>query len=196
MNIWELDKLILFIAFVIPGFISIKIYDLLVPTTKVDSSKMIIDAVAYSSVNYALLTIPILSVETSDLRTMHPTCYALFYFIVLFIAPTIWAILWKWLRTREFFQKNAPHPTLKSWDFVFSQRKPNWIKITLKDGSQVAGKYASRSFASSYPAEEQIYLEETWILNERGGFDRPKKRTDGVIVMSGEIRCVELFTYN
>jgi hypothetical protein len=34
MNIWEVDKLIIFIAFVIPGFISIKVYDLFVPTER------------------------------------------------------------------------------------------------------------------------------------------------------------------
>jgi len=34
MNIFEIDKLIIFIAFVIPGFISIKVYNLLSPTQK------------------------------------------------------------------------------------------------------------------------------------------------------------------
>lgn len=196
MDIWEQDKLILFIAFVIPGFISIKVYDLLVPTNKTDSSKMLVDAVAYSSINYALLLIPMLSVESSKLNQVHPNCYAFFYFFVLFLAPILWALIWKWLRTQEFFQKNAPHPTLKSWDFVFSQRKSYWIKITLKDGSKIAGKFSSNSFASSFPAEEQIYLEETWILNDSGGFERAKNRSDGVIVIGSEIAYVELLKYS
>ncbi len=31
MNIWEADKLVLFLIFFIPGFVSIKVYDLLIP---------------------------------------------------------------------------------------------------------------------------------------------------------------------
>ncbi len=196
MDIWELDKLVLFIAFVIPGFISIKVYDLLIPTNKLDSSKILIDAIAYSSINYALLSIPILAVEASELKQVHPNCYAFFYFMVLFLAPILWALVWKWLRTRQFFQKNAPHPTSKSWDYVFSQRKPYWMKITLKNGSKIGGKFAEKSFASSTPAEEQIYLEEVWLLNDKGGFDRPKNETEGIIIMSSEILYVEFFKYN
>jgi len=38
MEIWEIDKLVLFIAFVIPGFISIKCYQLLFPGTEKSAS--------------------------------------------------------------------------------------------------------------------------------------------------------------
>ncbi len=51
MNIWEADKLIIFIAFVIPSFISLKVYDLLCPGSPKDSSKQVVDAVAYSCIN-------------------------------------------------------------------------------------------------------------------------------------------------
>ncbi|HBZ5598803.1 TPA: hypothetical protein OOF66_002534 [Morganella morganii] len=62
----------------------------------------------------------------------------------------------------------------------------------MKDGSVIAGRYAEKSFASSAPAPEQIYLEETWILNEKGGFERAKKQTAGVIILSSEISHIEL----
>lgn len=38
MDIWEVDKLILFIAFVIPGFIALKMYELIFPGEEKDSS--------------------------------------------------------------------------------------------------------------------------------------------------------------
>lgn len=192
MDIWEVDKLILFIAFVIPGFISIKAYQLLFPSTKVSTSDQLIDAVAYSSINYALLILPILSVERGLLKEAHPTLYNLFYIFVLFLAPIAWVLIWRFLRTRDFFQRNAPHPTAKPWDYVFLQRKPYWVKIHLKDGTVIAGRYAEKSFASSTPAEEQIYLEETWVINDKGAFERPKNNTAGVIVLSSEISYLEL----
>lgn len=195
MSIWDLDKLYLFIAFVIPGFISIKAYEVVIPGRIGDSSKQIVDAVAYSCLNYALLLWPIMAIEASSIKEQHPNWYAAFYLFVLFIAPIIWVLIWKAIRTTRFFQRNAPHPTLKPWDYVFSKRKPYWVKITLNDGTRIAGKYGTKSFASSAPAPEQLYLEETWLLNEKGGFDRAKRQTAGTIVLSGDISYIELLDF-
>jgi len=192
MNIWEIDKLALFLAFVIPGFISIKAYQLAFPGTERPTSDQLIDAIAYSSINYALLVFPIISIESGKLQESCKFLYYLFYVFVLFIAPIIWVLIWKYLRTRDFFQRNAPHPTAKPWDYVFAQRKPYWVKVTLKNGTIIAGRYADKSFASSAPAPEQIYLEEIWLLNDKGGFERAKNNTAGVIILSSEISHIEL----
>lgn len=191
MSIWEGDKLLLFIAFVIPGFVSIKTYELLIPGAPRESDKLVIDAIAYSSINYALLLLPIYLVESSEVRQMFPSGYVAFYVFVLFLAPIIWVLAFKKLRTSEFFQRSMPHPTPKPWDYVFAQRKPNWVIVTLKDGTKIAGRYDSCSFASSSPAPEQIYLEETWVLNADGGFERPRENTAGIVILSSEIVSVE-----
>jgi len=192
MNIWEIDKLILFIAFVIPGFISIKCYELAFPGSEKKSSEQLVDAISYSSINYALLIIPIVNVENGNLRSSCSFLYYMFYLFVFFIAPILWVLLWKYIRTRNFFQKNSPHPTLRPWDYVFSQRKLYWIKVTLKDGTVIGGRYAEKSFASSAPAPEQIYLEETWVVNSKGGFERLKNNSAGVIILSSDISYIEL----
>ncbi len=193
MDIWETSKLILFIAFVIPGFVSLKTYELLFPATAKESSKLLIDAVAYSCINYALLLWPIYAVETGGVRETHPTWYVLFYVFVLFIAPIAWACVMKKLRSTDFFQGSMPHPTAKPWDYVFAQRKRYWIVVTLKDGKQLAGLYDSKSFASSAPAPEQLYLEEAWVLNSDGGFERARCETAGILILSSEIMTVEFF---
>ena len=193
MDIWDTNKLVLFIAFVIPGFVSLKTYELLFPSAPKESDKLLVDAVAYSSINYALLLWPIYEIETHEVRQSHPTAYVLFYVFVLLIAPIAWACALKKLRSTEFFQRSMPHPTAKPWDFVFAQRKPYWAIVTLKDGKKIAGRYDSASFASSAPAAEQLYLEENWVLNDDGGFDRPRTETAGILILSSEIVTVEFF---
>lgn len=195
MDIWEADKLLLFIGFVIPGFISMKAYELLVPGPAKDSSKQIIDAVAYSSVNYALMLGPILWVESTRIHTGHPLLYIIFYVFVLLIAPILWAISWRYLRSVKWLQDNAPHPVQKPWDYVFARREPYWIRVTLKDGTRLGGKFADQSFASSAPAEEQIYLEETWMLDNDGTFARPKQQSAGLLVMGHNITHLELMSF-
>lgn len=190
MSIWEADKLLLFIAFVIPGFLSIKAYQLIFPGTDRPASAMLIDAIAYSCINYSILSVPIYFFVKSDVSSIGYTF--LFYFSVLFLFPGIWVIIWKFIRTRNFFQKNAPHPTSRPWDWVFEKREPYWVKVTLKDGTIIGGLYSNKSFTSSAPSPEQIYLEETWLLDEDGAFLRKKNHTKGVIILNSEISHIEL----
>ena len=56
MNIWEADKLVLFLIFFIPGFVSIKVYDLLIPGEQRDFSKSILEVIGYSALNYGALS--------------------------------------------------------------------------------------------------------------------------------------------
>lgn len=194
MDIWEIDKLLLFIAFVIPGFISIKAYQLAFPSKSRAASEQIVDAIAYSCINYALLSWLIFAVEDSRMKEAHPGLYYSFYVFVLFVAPVIWVWIWVRLRKMDVFQKNAPHPVSKPWDYVFSQRKSYWILVYLKNGEKVGGRYSEKSFVSSYPAEEQIYLEETFIVRD-DLLDRPVKHSAGIIIMGSEISRIELFNY-
>lgn len=195
MDIWDTNKLALFIAFVVPGFISLKTYALLFPRAPRSSSEQLIDAIAYSSVNYALLLWPIYEVEQHHVRSSHPTLYVLFYVVVLLVAPIIWACLLRWLRTTDFLQRFAPHPTEKPWDYFFlaNRERHYWVIVTMKDGTKIAGKYGCQSFVTSAPAAEQLYLEETWVLNDVGGFDRPRLDTAGIMILSTDMLSVEFF---
>lgn len=193
MNIWEIDKFLNVLLFIIPGFISLKFYELFFPYESVDSQKQIIEVITYSCINYALLFWAILSIENNDIYHYSQYLYYLFYLFLLFIAPIFWVCLWRKLRTSKLFQKTMPHPTHKAWDYVFSQRKPYWIIITLKNGSKIGGKYSNKSFTSSSPSDEQIYLEEHWVINKYNGFERKRIDTEGILVLSKEIVTIEYF---
>ena len=186
----------MFIMFVIPGFISLKVYDLLAHGRGVEkTADRLVDAVAYSSLNYALLSAPIFLIEHYGIQNAHPVWYGVFYACVLFLFPALWAYIWYRLRNTQMFQNSMRHPIDKPWDYVFSQRKPYWIRIMLKDGTVVGGKYAENSFSSSSPAPEQIYLEESWIMKETGGFHRAKERTEGILLFGSEIKFLEFYSY-
>lgn len=194
MDLWDANKLVLFIAFVIPGFITLKFYDLLTARPPRDSAQQIIDAVAYSCINYAILLGPIVCVEKSDWKTEHPFGYAMFYIFALLIAPVSWASLFRRFRSWQFFQKVMPHPMHTAWDFFFSRREACWIVVTLDSGEKIGGCYGSRSFASSAPATE-IYLQEHWVVDSNGGFERPRLDTGGILILSKNIRAIEFFKF-
>lgn len=194
MDIFELDKLILFILFVIPGFVCIKTYGLIAPSEKVKSSETIVDAIAYSCINYSI-ALPFIFIAESTLKKDYELFYYVIYVCIILLLPIAIAFSWYKIRNTEPIKKRAHHPIGKPWDYVFSKREWYWTIVTLKDGSKVAGKYGSKSFSSSNPESEQIYLEEAWLLNSDGGFERPTSQTKGIIIVS-DIQTVELFEYN
>ncbi len=193
MNIWDLDKLVIFIAFVIPGFVSIKIYDLLVPTDRKEIGKYLIDAVAYSCINYALVSWILVLADRCNLYKNHPFWFFLLVISILFLFPILWAVLYYCLRTLTFFTKRIPHPISKPWDYVFSKREAYWVIVYLNDGTKIGGRYGSDSFASSYPADEQIYLQQVWEVNDDNRFLKAVERSKGILVSKKDIKAIEFF---
>ncbi|MDY0972598.1 DUF6338 family protein [Siccibacter turicensis] len=195
MDIWDINKLLIFIAFVIPGFLSMKIYSILHPNVSLDTSKIIVEVVSYSCINYAIWFIPIYYIEKSTTQSSNAILYFLFYLSVLFISPIVLTIFLVWMRSWKWLRGLLPHPTGRAWDYFFGLKKPAWVIVTLKNGTKIGGKYAENSFSSSAPHPEQLYLEETWVIDSDGGFEHARQNSMGVLILSSEIENIEFFKY-
>jgi hypothetical protein len=192
MNIWTSDKLIIFILFIVPGFISLKIYRLLVPGEINKLSDIIIEAIAYSCLNYALFSWLIFLDIHFKIYQNFLWLHLFIIFFLLFISPIIisfifWLIRYN-LKKTIFFH----HPIPKPWDYVFSKKEPYWIIIELNDGQRIGGVYEENSFASSYPNDEQIYLEQYWKI-DGSKFIQPIHRTKGIMLSRENIKKVEFY---
>ena len=53
--------------------------------------------------------------------------------------------------------------------------------------------YGADSYATSYPDEPQIYLEEVWKLDEEGKFTEKINASRGIVVLEKDISSVEFF---
>lgn len=193
MAIFEFDKIILFILFFVPGFISMKVYHLIIASDKIKFSESLSEAIAYSSINYAALSWLILLMYRGDYYENNFLWFVILSVFIIFFAPIGWPALflsiirWKWL------SKHIISPIKNPWDHFFNKRHSCWIVVNLKSGEKIAGKYCQNSFASSYPHKNQLYLEELWDLNENGAFTNSRKDTKGVIIFGEEIKSIDLY---
>lgn len=194
MDIWDKSKLLLFVIFVIPGFLSMKLYSILHPNVMIDTTKTIIEVVTYSCINYAIWFFPIYYIESTS-YFVSPFSYSFFYLCVLFISPILLTSFLVWMRTWKWLGKYLPHPTGRAWDYYFGLRKHAWVIVTLKSGKRIGGKYSYESFSSSAPNPEHLYIEENWVLNDDGGLERPRNDTMGILILSSEIESVEFFKF-
>ncbi len=193
MNPFTSETLRMILLFFVPGFISMKIYDLYFPSARRDFSKSILEAVSFSLFNFAILYWAIVNINTDDFGIQHPILYYIFFFLIVFVAPILWTQLYRKFLSTQFMRNRIIHPVDKPWDYVFGQKQAYWVIAHLKDGRKIGGRYDTRSFASSYPAPEQIYLEEVWYLDETGKFIYKIDRTKGIIISASEFLSIELF---
>ena len=194
MGIFDIDKLRLFFFFFVPGFISMKIYGLMVAGDRRDFSKDLMEAVAYGAINFAAFSWLIFLINAEAFYVNHKFWYYALTFVVMFMAPIAWPFALLKLSSFRFIAKHIMHPIPKPWDYVFGKKESFWTIVHLKGGLRIGGVYDIKSFASSYPAKEQLYLEQVWQLDEKGAFVKPIERSKGIIIMGDEIVAVELFS--
>jgi hypothetical protein len=183
----------LFLVFFVPGFISITVYDALIPGERRDFSKSIFEAIAYSSLNFAALLWLVGIVRTRDLN---PMLWYLCIFVLLIGMPAVWPLLILRLRRTKWGASRIASPNARVWDEIFAQQVPYWVIVYLKDDRRIGGLYGANSYTSHSPAPPEIYLEETWHVDDKGFTGARVKSTAGILIPGADIQAIEFFRYN
>lgn len=82
-------------------------------------------------------------------------------------------------------------PMPSAWDFAFSNVRPGWVRILTSDGTWLGGWFAERSFASSFPHPQEIFIEVGYLLDADGRFTDQETAPGGVFVRCGDIVSVD-----
>ena len=191
-GLWSIDKLTLFLAFFLPGFISLQVYRLFIAGDDSDLPKKLPAIVAYSSFHYAVFGWVLLIA-----KGVYLTVAA---YIIVLIIPLFWpfAILilrddarWKPVfRSRSKFIAAMLKPEATPWDRVFTNDQ--FVRITLKDGGFVGGFLAKGSAVSTYPNDEQLYIRNEYEIDQVTGQFGERIESTGVLVNGDEIKIIEL----
>lgn len=189
------NKLILAILFFIPGFISMKTYEIATLSTSKDFSKSIIEVISFSSLVYAIAApVIMILIAQETLPSDNPWILGPFWLILLFLFPAVLSIFWVHARKWKWIRRYLPHPIGKAWDYIFSKNEQLYIIATLKSGKKIAGAYSTNSFASSGAHREQIYLEELWELDYNDNFVGAYLNTRGILVDAVSIESIEFIS--
>jgi Family of unknown function (DUF6338) len=187
------EALAIFLLFFVPGFISLKVYDLLVPGERRDFSKSLYEAMAYSALNLGVLFWLFDFVLSAQLPRFW---WYLSWFVALVAFPAGWPILGLWIRGHPKLAGKLHNPNPRVWDSLFQRGEHYWVIVHLNDGHRIGGVYSSRSFVSSSPAPPEIFLEEVWKLDDKGAFHSKIERTAGILISGKDILLLEFFTYS
>ncbi len=193
MELLTIDKLILFLFFFIPGFLSLKFYEILFADERVDFSKSFYEAIGISCINFAIFFWVIFYINSPGYSEEHPFWYYILTLIILFVTPLIITWFFSLIQKTKIFGKFFVSPERIPWDWHFSKRESYWVIVTLKDGRKIGGKYGLNSMASAAPKPKEIFIEDVWKLDKTYKFIESIKRNKGVLITEENILTIEFF---
>lgn len=183
----------LILLFLVPGFIAMKAYGLLVPGRERDWGAASIEVFSYGSLNLGLWWWLLIRLKSEDLGSVPPALFALWTIWILVVSPVLLAMLSWRLRKSRFARRWITHPLPTSWDFFFASRRPCWILFHLKNGERFGAFFGEHSFASSYPAAPDLYVQDLWRVDEFGRFLERVPGNLGMIVRSDDCDHMQFF---
>ena len=183
-----IENLPLFIFFVIPGYVSMRVWHWLVPSKNERLKNYYLETIVFGIFHFILFGK--LLMRANDYGQWLEIIAYLGVFIVI---PALSAILFKMLLYSPFLKGKIIHPSPKAWDYFFGLREPCFMLIHLKSKNTIGGLFKDSSFASSFPESEDIYLEEIWKINEKGEFIEKLPQTAGMLVNIQNIEYIELY---
>lgn len=186
------ETLVYFLFFVVPGFVAVRTYELIVPSERRSFGESFVDLIAYSFLVLAVWTLPFFAVvnnrqaiEAAIGVAGYLLLFGVIVVLIVAVSPVLLAIAFYKIRTLKFFQDKIVHPSPTGWDWYFGQKpRRAFILFHMKSGEVVGGFFGGKSIASSFPNTQQIYVEEVWKLSDDYKFLGKVDQTQGAIINS------------
>lgn len=191
---FTLDTLGLLFAVAFPGFLSQRVYRLIMPAGDMDWKDGLLAAMFYTAINDILLFPLLLFVVNGKNALSSPLSYWLSLFVLVLGGPVAWPILWVWIATKTRLRKWLIIPYRSASDFFFSKRSTCFVVVHLKNGSMIGGWLGETSYVTTYPESGDLYLSATVRLTADAELGAPVPSSLGVLVRRDEYTHLELHT--
>lgn len=189
------------LLFLIPGLIATWVMERLVGRATPTGTERLLRAVAWSVLVYVVSSPWLLPLVRQVIRHEDVSAVRLVASVtaVVFLAPILVGLAVAWLRRRQLLRRLLRRLTTipaapAAWEFLFAQRRTDFIRLRLKDGTLVGGLYSDDSFASFYPEPRDLFLEEAWRLAADGSFVKPVPNSHGILVPHDAMAVVEFLS--
>ncbi len=184
---FDWSKLAIVALFALPGFISLRVWSLIFPTSPSALKDQFGEAISFGILN-AMVCAPLFFLVQPN----GPVALYGLAILTLVILPAIWPFPIRWLLLALQKLDIILITSRSAWDDVFLRDEPYFIIVHLNDGARVGGYYGPRSFAGLHPNSGQLFLEQLWYLDEQGKFTSAVPDSRGLILRSDDYKYVEL----
>ena len=186
---FNIEYIIIFIILILPGFLMMKIIKLKVPSKNFLLKDMLFEALSYSLLNLSLIAwLPYLALKNE----WHYSIIIISFIIAVVLIPILLAFAYIKIISSKYFRENFDILIPTAWNWYFSQRPHCMLLISLKNGSEVIGYFGNKSYATSYPSEESIYLETVYKYDDKNELTMVPN-SDGMVIAKNEFSTIQFY---
>lgn len=187
------------LSFIIPGYVMLRTVSMTISTDYGDHVRLLIRCVLLSAINYVVAG-PLLLAASSRGYLDAPAGILVFGTLSVLVLPTLLAVLYVYIMLRLqvprwIFERilHLPYnyPISSAWDAVFRSREFDFVRVTLKSGTRLAGFFGQKSLAPDFPRDRDLFIEQAWRMDEYGNPVGEIEDNRGVYVAPGEISVIE-----
>lgn len=185
---FDWHELAFLILFALPGFISLQIWSLIVPSSERSFADMLPEAIGFGVLNAMVAGPFVLLVAPTN-------PWALYFLLLVTLVglPALWPFAVKATLRRLHRLNLILNPARNAWDAAFLSREPYFVIVHLKDGRRIGGYYGYGSYAGVHPSSGHLYLESIWGLDAEGKFTEAVSGSRGMILRPDDYHFIELF---
>ena len=199
MKLETFSGLYFVVSVLVPGFIYQGVVSNFVPLRQhKDKERLLLGFVTATAFNYAICSPLIYLLAFGLIFPKCPVGQAFCWFAIIFLAPALLALFRSLILQRNwlgyiyrFLELRPISPIPTGWDFVFSTTEPCYLLVTLKDGTEIAGYFGTKSMAASDPDHKDIYIERVYKVSEGGEPWKEVERSLGMHIDASQIAYVE-----
>jgi len=200
MTISNFDMLFYTLAFIVPGFIMSAVIAMFIPQKQEQVQTLFVRFMTLSCINYAIWAWLFYIMLSTGFSKDHTYRAAAIWVLVILISPIVIGIIVGFISKKHWLrgmlQKlgfNPVHIIPTAWDYKFyNTTTPQWVIVTLKDGSTVGGLFGGNSFASSEGPERDLFIEKVYkIPNDSTQQWQETEGSKGILLKSDMIKHIE-----
>ena len=182
-----------FVLFALPGFISLQIWSLIVPSSERTFGELLPEALGFGVLNTIVAGPAVVLISPSNPWVLYFTLL-----VALVGLPALWPFVTKAALKRLHQLGIILNPRRNGWDAAFLPNEERdderyFVIVHLHDGRRIGGYYGYDSYAGVHPASGHLYLESIWALDEQDRFMEEVERSKGMIFRPEDYHFVELF---
>lgn len=188
----KIDAIYIALVFIVPGYVFLSFRNQFVAGQGKIGKDQILSYLTLSGVNFALCGWIIYAAYSNDCGV---PIKAASWMLVIIIIPAGAGIFTGVASQRDLVRKlyhrlklEPIHAVPSAWDYKFSKSPGEWVLVKLKDGTQFAGWWAGRSFASDDRTERDLLIEQVFEVPDTGPW---KPTAKSLLIMAGEIQTIE-----
>ncbi|GAA3819399.1 hypothetical protein CSO01_05400 [Cellulomonas soli] len=129
-----------------------------------------------------------------DLALAHVQRIGVAFVVLALVVPWVVARVSYWILSARWFgiasawvldtlRLRRPYDsTPTAWDWAFKQGEAGWVRVRLDDGLWLGGFYGWRSYASSYPYPQEVFVEQGWVIDVDGTFTDVCHAPNGMVI--------------